>query len=219
MRAGPLSLWLVAAGVGCDENLLNPMASEQPKARAYEESGFFADGLSMWAPPAGTMAREWHLPAVELATGYLPRPGPVLSNGQVARAYLTRLPLPLSRPLLERGRDRYNVFCAACHGPLGDGDSIVARQMALRPPPSLLDYADRPPGYLFQVATSGFGLMPGYAAEMTDADRWATVAYLRVLQVSQRVRVDRLPPGVRQRLLAQPAQTQPPPAPSREVHQ
>ena len=201
-----LGLALAAAlPSACDESLLDTMAFRQPRAKAYKESRFFSDGLDMRPPPAGTMAREWRpartgSPAsVALATGYSRRFGPLASNGDVQRVYAAQVPLPLTRPLLERGRDRYDIYCAACHGRLGDGNSIVARQMALRPPPSLHLYRDRPPGYIFEVITRGFGLMPAYA-EMTAEDRWAVVAYVQVLQVSQNAQLDSAPPDIRRQL-------------------
>ena len=90
--------------------------------------------------------------------------------------------------------------CGTCHGPLGDGDSIVATQMSLRPPPSLHNYANRAPGYIFEVATHGFGMMASYAAELSVEERWAVVAYVRALQVSQNVPVTDLPPDLRRKL-------------------
>jgi mono/diheme cytochrome c family protein len=77
--------------------------------------------------------------------------------------------------LLRLGQKRYNITCGTCHGPLGDGDSIVARQMALQPPP-VADALRRPPvGYIFEVATKGHGLMASYAAELPVRERWAVV--------------------------------------------
>ena len=95
------------------------------------------------------------------------------------------IPVPMTHKLLELGRKRYDITCGTCHGPLGDGDSIVARQMALRPPPSLHRYIDRPAGYIYEVITKGFGMMASYAAELTIEERWAVVAYIRALQLSQ----------------------------------
>lgn len=179
----------------CDEDLLNPMASRQPRVNSYGESDFYSDGLAMRDPPEGAVPRERVLSNVGLATGKMPGPG---DN------YLTTFPLPVDRALLDLGQRRYNVTCATCHGPVGDGDSIVARQMALRPPPSLHDYADRPVGYLFEVATHGFGLMASYQAELPVRERWAVVAYIRALQISQATPLDRAPAEERQRLEREP---------------
>src|SRR5262249_19015568 len=97
------------------------------------------------------------------------------------------------------GRDRWNVFCAACHGLAGDGDSEVATQMALRRPPSLLASTVRefPPGRIFRVATEGFGFMPSYRLQIGVADRWAILAYVRALQIAQGSKLADLPAGLR----------------------
>jgi cytochrome c553 len=117
------------------------------------------------------------------------------------------VPLPVSRKLLELGRKRFDITCATCHGPLADGKSIVATQMALRPPPSLqqAQYVAKPAGYIYEVITKGFGLMASYAAELSVEERWAVVAYLRALQISQNTPVGALPPEIRQQLEALPA--------------
>jgi mono/diheme cytochrome c family protein len=110
----------------------------------------------------------------------------------------------MSRELLELGHKRFDITCGTCHGPLGDGDSIVARQMSLRPPPSLHKYVDRPAGYFFEVITRGFGMMASYAAELSIEERWAVVAYIRALQLSQGVPARELSPEQRQKADAPP---------------
>jgi hypothetical protein len=195
----------VLASLGCDENILDPMADRQPRARAYNESVFFADGLSMRAPPDGTVPRERVLGNTALTTGREGETGQVAPNGERIPSYAKTIPLPVTRKLLDLGRKRFDITCATCHGPVGDGNSIVANQMSLRPPPSLHKYNDRAPGYIFEVISKGFGLMASYAAEMTIEERWAVVAYVRALQISQSVSLDRIPPGERARLEALPA--------------
>jgi mono/diheme cytochrome c family protein len=111
----------------------------------------------------------------------------------------------VTRKLLDLGRKRYDITCGTCHGVLGDGDSIVARQMSLRPPPSLHRYIEKPAGYIYEVATKGFGMMASYAAELTVEERWAVVAYIRALQLSQNTPAADLPADVRQRLESMPA--------------
>jgi mono/diheme cytochrome c family protein len=100
------------------------------------------------------------------------------------------------------GRKRFDITCATCHGPLGDGESIVARNMALRPPPSLHKYNDRPVGYFYEVITKGFGMMASYAAELTVDERWSIIAYIRALQLSQATPIADVPADVRQQLEA-----------------
>lgn len=106
---------------------------------------------------------------------------------------------PPSRASIARGADRFARFCAACHGPLGDGRSVVARDMTLRPPPSLL--AEPVLGYpdlrLFEVITAGYGMMPAYDYQLPPGDRWAVVHYLRALQRSQRAALPALPAATR----------------------
>jgi mono/diheme cytochrome c family protein len=190
---------------GCDENLLNPMAFRQPREKAYDVSHFFADGLSMRAAPRGTVAREargdaggFAAPGVD--SGYARAGGTRAPSGEVIRPYLTAIPVPVTRALLAEGRHRFEIVCATCHGLLGDGHSVVARQMALRPPPSLHLYADRPPGFFFEAITRGAGLMPAHAAELAVEDRWAVVAYLRALMLSQQSPLASAPPEERARL-------------------
>jgi mono/diheme cytochrome c family protein len=113
---------------------------------------------------------------------------------------LAASPVPVTAALLARGRARFDTFCAACHGVLGDGESQVALNMSMRRPPSLHQYRDVADGYIFRVISSGFGLMPSYAAALPVEDRWAVVAYVRALQLSQHATLDQLPPEARQRL-------------------
>jgi len=206
LGALPLAAALVAlTGSACiDENILDQMADNQPKANRYRESKFYDNGLSMQAPPVGTVPRERITLNAPLTTGR-EADGPIQSNGEPLPVYVKTVPLPVTRKLLDVGRKRYDITCGTCHGPLGDGDSIVARQMALRPPPSLHRYIDKPAGYIYEVATRGFGMMASYAAELTVEERWAVVAYIRALQLSQNTPAADLPPDVRQRLESLPA--------------
>jgi mono/diheme cytochrome c family protein len=181
-------LSILAAAValaGCPA--LDPM-QRQPKYKAYQESEFSDDGLAMRVPPAGTVAYRSRIDPAE-ATGRGP-------NG----ALLASSPVPFDAALLERGREKFEVTCAVCHGLLGDGDSQVAMNMSLRRPPSLHLYRDRPDGYIYQVIQEGFGLMPSYAEALSVRDRWAVVAYVRALQLSQSAQVDQLPGEARARL-------------------
>lgn len=208
------ALLAVGASACIDENILDPMADRQPKANRYMESKFYADGLTMQAPPEGTVPRERITLNAPVTTGREPD-GPIQTNGEPLPVYVKTVPIPVTRKLLDLGRRRYDITCGTCHGPLGDGDSIVATQMSLRPPPSLHRYIDKPAGYIFEVATKGFGMMASYAAELPVEERWAVVAYIRALQLSQSVPVSDLPPAVRQQLDALPATgAAPTPAPA-----
>jgi len=197
-----LGFAVASAVAGCDEDLLNPMAARQPRVNAYGTSEFYDDGLAMREPPAGTVPRERLTGQPGISTGRIAGATGAGGGPGAEPQYLAAIPIKVDRPLLERGRRRYDITCGTCHGPVGDGDSIVARQMALRPPPSLMLYADRPPGYIFEVITNGFGLMASYAAELSLRDRWAVVAYVRALQLSQAQPLSKAPPEEQQRLQA-----------------
>jgi mono/diheme cytochrome c family protein len=203
---------LSVATSACDENILDQMADNQPKANRYRESKFFQDGLTMKAPPEGTVPRERITLNARMTTGR-ETDGPIQSNGEPLPVYVKTLPVPVTRKLLDLGRKRYDITCGTCHGPLGDGDSIVARQMSLRPPPSLHRYTEKPAGYIYEVATKGFGMMASYAAETTVEERWAIVAYIRALQLSQSMPATELSPAERQQVEAGSAKHAPAPAP------
>jgi mono/diheme cytochrome c family protein len=200
-----LTLLLASAAVtGCiDEDLINPMAARQDKVLAYSESDFYADGLGMREPPQGTVPRERIVLNPALATGKL-------TGADGKEAYVTTFPLKVDRPLIALGKKRFDITCATCHGPVGDGDSIVAHQMSLRPPPSLHNYIDRPPGYIYEVITKGFGLMASYAGELPVRERWAVVAYLRALQLSQATPLAKAPPEAQSKLPPPGAPDEPP---------
>jgi mono/diheme cytochrome c family protein len=140
----------------------------------------------MRIPPSGTVSHEQLadsalIPAAtESAT---PTDSTPLQPGN-------SMPLQPSDELLALGQSRFGIYCAVCHGVLGDGESTVAKNMVECPPPSLLSAAVRalPPATLYQVITDGFGRMPPYAAELPADQRWAVIAYVRQLQ-------SRAPPG------------------------
>jgi len=202
-----VTLATALSSVACiDENILDPMSDSQPAYRRYRESAFFADGQGMQAPPEGTVPRERITQNAPLTTGRL-ADGPIQLNGEPLPHYVSSIPLPLTRKLLELGRKRYDITCGTCHGPAADGVSIVGTQMALRPPPSLVTqkYVEKPSGYIFEVATKGFGLMASYAAELSVEERWAVVAYLRALQLSQTASVSDVPADKRGELDRSPA--------------
>jgi mono/diheme cytochrome c family protein len=148
--------------------------NQQPRYDVYEASRFFRNGMTMQAPPAGTVARDAVLDG-SLATG---RSG--------SGAYLTTVPLPITPDLLDVGRSRFHIFCAACHGAGGYGGSVVASNLAERRPPSLRSSAVRalPAGFFYDVIARGLGSMPSYAAQLPVEQRWAVVAYLKQLQRS-----------------------------------
>lgn len=162
---------------------------DQPKLEAYEASEFFTDGQAMRPLPAGVVARG-HLQDDELLyTGKV--------NGQLA----DEMPFPVTREVLERGRERYAIYCTPCHGQTGMGNGMVV-QRGYRTAASFHSEGvrNRPLGHYVDVMTNGFGAMPDYRAQVAPRDRWAIAAYIRALQLSQRATIDDVPPEERQKL-------------------
>jgi mono/diheme cytochrome c family protein len=162
---------------------------DQPRYEPLEASDFFTDGRASRPFVQGTIARG------QLATDA------ALQTGKVDNVAVTSIPLRMSAELLRRGRERFDIYCAPCHDRAGTGVGMVV-QRGYRQPPSL--HVDRlresPPGYLFDVITNGFGAMPDYANQTTIEDRWAIVAYMQALQLSQHASVDDMPAAERERL-------------------
>jgi mono/diheme cytochrome c family protein len=187
-KAAPSIAVLVLGGaLACQVDLERML--DQHKAEPYEASPFFDDGQSMRVPPSGTVPATRPLGPPELVTGRTP-------SGR----YVSAVPLPVDAGLLARGQNRFNTFCRTCHGVRGDGQSQVAENMKLRKPPSLHEprLRDFPPGRLYRVVTEGYGLMPSYDAALSLRDRWAVVAFVRALQLSQDVPLAELPEPLRQ---------------------
>ena len=183
---------LQALSAACTTADIDPM-EHQPKVKPYAESTLFADGRAMRQPPAGTVPRERPLEGPEAEAS---------ATALGAEQDVTALPVPITRALLDRGRNRFDIYCATCHGLVGDGDSVVADKMALRVPPSLHTPHARglTVGALYRVITQGYGVMPSYRAELPLADRWAVVAYVQALQRSQNARLADVPDAERRQL-------------------
>jgi hypothetical protein len=181
------SLFLLA---GC--SLKQDMAM-QPKDRPLWPSDFFTDGRSARPLVENTVAR-----------------GSVADDDLFIPKDSNAFPLPLNMALLERGEDRYRIFCSPCHGLQGDGNGIVALR-GMKHPPSY--HQDRlrqvPNGYIYDVITNGFGAMFAYSAQVPPRDRWAIVAYVRALQLSRNAKISELPPDLREKVLHPPAERKP----------
>jgi Cytochrome C oxidase, cbb3-type, subunit III len=164
--------------------------ADQPRYKPLAKSDLFEDERASRPLVEGTVARG-HIQADEqFETGKV--------NGKLADTF----PFPVTRAVLLRGQERYNIFCSPCHDRLGNGQGMIVRR-GYRPPPSY--HIDRlrtaPPGHFFDIITRGFGSMPDYAEPIPPRDRWAIVAYIRALQLSQNARLADVPEKDRRSLL------------------
>ena len=122
-------------------------------------------------------------------------------QGQTGQGFSNTFPFPITAEVIDRGEERYNIFCSMCHDRTGSGLGMVVRRGYRRPPSFHEDrLRQAPAGYFFDVITNGFGAMPDYSAQITPRDRWAIVAYIRALQLSQRATIDDVPPEERGKL-------------------
>jgi mono/diheme cytochrome c family protein len=191
-KLGCLLLPLAAAlgATGCRDGMAN-----QPQLKPFRQSKFYDDGASARPLVPGTVPR-----------GFL-RQDRALHAGQGPDGkFVSELPVPLSRDLLLRGRERFDIFCSPCHGRTGDGDGMVVQRGFKRPSSYHVDRlrAERP-GYFFDVMTKGFGEMGSYASQVPVEDRWAIAAYVRALQLSRSAPAALLGPADLARLEATPA--------------
>jgi mono/diheme cytochrome c family protein len=169
----------LAALAGCQQQM-----AIQPRYQPLSASDYFADGQSARQPVDGTLAQG----RAELDPLYVAKDS-------------TTFPVPLTADLVARGQQRYNIFCTPCHGLTGDGNGFVTTR-GFRRPPTL--HSDRlraaPVGHFFDVITNGFGAMYDYSAQIPPRDRWAIIAYIRALQLSQHVPAGQLTPDQRAEL-------------------
>jgi mono/diheme cytochrome c family protein len=168
---------------------------DQPRYRPLQASTFFDDGSSARLPVPGTVARG-QLDVDEH-----------LHSGRVDGKDAATFPFPIDRAALERGRERFNIYCSPCHGEQGDGRGMIVRR-GFSPPPSFHeprgsrptgssvptydDLRKAPPGHFFEVITEGHGTMYSYASRIAVDDRWKIVAYIRALQLSRHATLDDL---------------------------
>jgi hypothetical protein len=157
---------------------------DQPRFESQEASRFFADGAASRPRVADTVAR-----------GEL-RLDPVLTTGQVGGQFVDSFPFTVTQTILERGQQRFDIFCAPCHGLTGDGQGVIT-EYGMPQPDSfhLPDLREREAGYYFAIITDGTRVMPSYAARIPLEDRWAIVAYIRALQLSQNMDASQIAPG------------------------
>jgi mono/diheme cytochrome c family protein len=179
---------MVIGLAGCGNTLRQDMAN-QPRQNPLSPSDFFPDGRSERPVVENTVVR-----------------GAVADDALFVAKESNAFPLQVNMELLERGQERYAIFCSPCHGLQGDGNGMVAIR-GMKHPPSYHDERLRhePNGYFYDVITNGFGAMYPYAAQIPPRDRWAIVAYLRALQLSRNAHVAELPAAEREKLMAEGA--------------
>ncbi|MGA8143567.1 MAG: cytochrome c [Candidatus Acidiferrales bacterium] len=190
--AGMMARWRGIACVGAIVMLVAGCRLDmhvQPKYLPYEPTNFFGDGRSERQPVKGTVARG-HLRLDEL-----------LYTGKENGALADKFPFPITRADMERGRERYNIYCTPCHDYTGTGDGMIVQRGFPAPPSFHIDrLRTAPAGHFFDVMTNGFGAMYSYASRIEPEDRWRIAAYVRVLQASRHATVEDVPEAERQKL-------------------
>jgi cytochrome c553 len=173
---------------GCDRDM-----QHQPRAKPLDPSPVFTDGRSARPLLADTVAR-----------GRL-RGGGLLETGREGKEFSRDYPFPITAQVLERGHQRFDIYCSVCHGRTGEADGMVVRR-GFPKPPSFVRGAlrDAPPGLFFAAASDGFGVMYPYADRVSVRDRWAIAAYIKTLQLAAQAPVSELSADERRRLGARP---------------
>jgi hypothetical protein len=174
----------VMLGAGCRDDM-----HVQPKYEPLDPSSFFADGRSAREPVPGTVAR-----------GEL-RINEAMYAGKVNGVPVDKFPFPITREDLERGRERFNIYCTPCHDYTGSGHGMIV-QRGFPPPPSydIERLRNAPVGHFFDVMTNGYGSMYSYASRVSVKDRWRIAAYIRALQLSQHATLNDVPENERTKL-------------------
>ena len=204
---------------------------DQPKYRALrpiDQVGLINDERSARPQVEGTVARGQLREDVEFYTGKLAgsqsnaapnaaQPAAAAQTGAAQQAsqaggipqapapsyqgFVTEFPMPITAADLDRGQERFNIYCSVCHGRLGDGSGMIVKR-GFRKPPSFHEERLRnaPIGYCFDVETNGFGAMPDYASQIPPEDRWRIISYIRALQMSQRATLADVPASERAKL-------------------
>jgi mono/diheme cytochrome c family protein len=172
-----LCLLLLFAVPACRQDM-----HDQPKVEPLESSSFFEDGRGSRPGVAETVARGWLGDDDHLQTG------------KIGKKFVRTFPYSMDLARLRRGRERYDIFCSPCHDRTGSGNGMIV-QRGYRRPPSFHEERLREAavGYIYDTIVRGFGAMPSYAPQIPVADRWAIVAYVRALQLSQNARLSDVP--------------------------
>jgi mono/diheme cytochrome c family protein len=177
---------------------------DQPKYLPYRGSEIFADSLSSRMLVDGTVPRGYLREDSELYLGKSSKAA-VKAPGDTSKAAATNdvneFPFPITRAVLDRGEERYNIYCSPCHGILGDGKGMIANRGLNGPVDFQQDrLRNAPLGHFFDVITNGLGRMQDYSMQISPHERWAIIAYIRALQLSQNANVADVPPDQMQNL-------------------
>lgn len=181
------TLLLAMIAAGCRQDM-----HDQPRYKPLAASEFFPDGRSARPIPAGTVAIDELQNTDPFYTGY---------TGNDPANFMDTIPTPITAELLQRGQERFDIFCSPCHDRLGTGHGMIERR-GFKIPADLDSDRIRqaPPGYVFQVISNGYGAMPDHRDQIPAADRWAIVAYIRALQLSRSATVADVPAQNRSQL-------------------
>lgn len=162
---------ILMLAAGCEGDM-----RDQPRYEPLEKSDFFSDGMASRPQVAGTIARGTLKEDEHLHSGIV--------NGQLAETF----PFPVTREVLDQGRERFSIYCSVCHDQTGSGNGMVVKRGFTQAASFHQDRLRKvPAGYFIQVMNNGFGQMPSFAKELSAEERWAVAAYIRVLQLSQNV--------------------------------
>ncbi|MFN2500934.1 MAG: cytochrome c [Pyrinomonadaceae bacterium] len=182
----------VFAMVGCRYDM-----QDQPRYETYRRSEFFPDNRASRDVLEGTVARGQLRENKAFYTGKIDNPNANVqvetttdaSGNTLVSSFpndIDEFPVPVTKELIDRGQERFNIYCIVCHGPVGNGDGMVVRRGFSQPPTYHDDrLRNAPVGHFYDVITNGWGKMNSYAAQVQPADRWAIAAYIRTLQVSR----------------------------------
>lgn len=178
--------------VGCRYDM-----QDTPRYEVYEQSDFYPDQRASREAPEGTVARGNLRENKAFYTGQKPNADPNVqvqtttdaSGNTLVTSFpnaIEEFPIPVTKEMIDRGQERYNIYCIVCHGPVGSGDGMIVRRGYPQPPSYHTERLQNAPvGHFYDVITNGWGRMNSYAGQIPVADRWAIVAYIRALQISQ----------------------------------
>lgn len=162
----------------------------QPSSKPLSPSDFFQNNHMASRPLVPHTVALGHLDADE-----------AFYTGKIGTNLVETLPSPITRQVLERGRERFDIYCAPCHSRTGDGNGMIVQRGFPAPPSYHIPRLQQAPvGHFFDVMTQGYGVMYSYAQRVNASDRWAIAAYIRVLQQSQNARIEDVPPAERAKL-------------------